>query len=277
MRRGGWGRLKRKRTIKDGGSDASVFVLRGCMGFSKIVIASAVVGWVERSETHQCFREDDGFRYALPILPTKHDFAPSGRDAPESLMNFPPRKGAGNAGCRCTRSRAWCVVNTRVSHHESTGTKPGIPARNGFNGFLRAPRRSGFLVTVACDAATRKLDASVEASGPHDFSVHARRCSSVAPPASTASRPASVTIASRPCLGRDGGHIQLIWVGRSVISEIQKLRAVARMKPTGRREAPPDGAIRDSTRAAKIPEFASLRPGYDAGAEKIGRRSKRRQ
>src|ERR1700738_1804520 len=31
---------------------------------------------------------------------------------------------------------------------------------------------------------------------------------------------------------------------------------VARMEPTGRRKAPPDGAIRDSTRAAKFPEFA---------------------
>src|ERR1700737_3762034 len=47
-------------------------------------------------------------------------------------------------------------------------------------------------------------------------------------------------------------------------AEIPKLGAVARMEPTGRRKAPPDGAIRDSTRAAKIPQFASLRPGYDA-------------
>jgi len=38
--------------------------------------------------------------------------------------------------------------STRVSHHEYAGT-PGIPARNGFNGFLRAPRRSGLFVTVA--------------------------------------------------------------------------------------------------------------------------------
>jgi hypothetical protein len=28
------------------------------------------------------------------------------------------------------------------------------------------------------------------------------------------------------------------------------------MEPMGRRKAPPDGAIRDSTRVAKIPEFA---------------------
>src|ERR1700687_2620392 len=49
----------------------------------------------------------------------------------------------------------------------------------------------------------RKLDAGVEASGPHDFAVRGRRCSSPALPASTASRPASVTIASRPSVGRD--------------------------------------------------------------------------
>src|SRR5260221_10554962 len=34
----------------------------------------------------------------------------------------------------------------------------------------RSPRRSGFLVTVVC-ASSRKLDAGVEASGPHDFTV----------------------------------------------------------------------------------------------------------
>ena len=50
---------------------------------------------------------------------------------------FRPTKGVGNAGCRCTRSRACSVVNTRVSHHGYAET-PGIPARNGVNGFLRA-------------------------------------------------------------------------------------------------------------------------------------------
>jgi hypothetical protein len=29
----------------------------------------------------------------------------------------------------------------------------------------------GFLVTVACGVFVRKLDAGVEASGPHDFTV----------------------------------------------------------------------------------------------------------
>ena len=50
----------------------------------------------------------------------------------------------------------------------------------------------------------RKLDAGVEASGPHDFAVRKHAPSSEAPPASTASRPASVTIAIRPCEGWDG-------------------------------------------------------------------------
>src|SRR5205085_4099887 len=39
-----------------------------------------------------------------------------------------------------------------------------------------------------------------------------QRHSSKAPTASTASRPAFVTIASRPSLGRDGAVIILIWV-----------------------------------------------------------------
>jgi hypothetical protein len=50
----------------------------------------------------------------------------------------------------------------------------------------------------------RQLDASVGASGPHDFAVRKVSAFVNAPPASTASRPAFVTIASRPSVGRDG-------------------------------------------------------------------------
>src|SRR3984893_4223933 len=46
-------------------------------------------------------------------------------------------KAQGMPGARCARSRAWCVVNTRVSHHGHTEiTRHSL--RNGFNGFLRA-------------------------------------------------------------------------------------------------------------------------------------------
>jgi len=55
----------------------------------------------------------------------------------------------------------------------------------------------GFLATVA-RAPWRELDTSVGVSGPHDFAVRRKAPSSEAPPTSTASRLASVTIAKRP-------------------------------------------------------------------------------
>src|SRR3984893_15742086 len=59
-------------------------------------------------------------------------------------------------------------------------------------------------------AISRQLNASVGASGPHDFAVRKPAPSSEAPPASTASRLAFVTIASRPSVRRDGGFLKLI-------------------------------------------------------------------
>src|SRR4051794_22932386 len=55
----------------------------------------------------------------------------------------------------------------------------------------------GFVVTLALRSPA-KLDASVEASGPHDFAVRVQHRSSAGPSTSIASRPASVTIASAP-------------------------------------------------------------------------------
>jgi hypothetical protein len=51
--------------------------------------------------------------------------------------SFAQQRAWGMPGARCTRSRAWSVVSTRVSHHGRTET-PGIPARNGFNSLFRA-------------------------------------------------------------------------------------------------------------------------------------------
>src|SRR3954467_12277831 len=74
---------------------------------------------------------------------------------------------------------------------------PGIPARDGFNGFLRD--LPGDRLCCHRRFACAKLDASVEASGPHDFAVRVQhRSSAVLTIASIASRPASVTIASAP-------------------------------------------------------------------------------
>jgi len=48
-----------------------------------------------------------------------------------------------------------------------------------------------------------KLDAGVEASGPHDFTVRVGTFRQIAPPASTASRPALMTLRNAPLSGRD--------------------------------------------------------------------------
>src|ERR1700733_3543968 len=58
-----------------------------------------------------------------------------------------------------------------------------------------------------------RLDTSVGASGPHDFTVRKPAPSSEAPLASTASRLTSMTIAKRPSGRRDGERVVLIWVG----------------------------------------------------------------
>jgi hypothetical protein len=106
----------------------------------------------------------------------------------------------GMPGARCTRSLVCKGRSTRGSHHGYTGS-PGIPARNGFNGFFRALPGDRACCHRRLRIESAKLDASVEASGPHDFAVRKPMPSSEAPPASTASHPASVTIAIRPSCG----------------------------------------------------------------------------
>src|SRR5260370_20942919 len=62
------------------------------------------------------------------------------------------------------------VERTRVvrSHRET----PGIPRAMVLRLMSYSPRRSGFFVTVTPEKlASQELDASVEASGPHDFAV----------------------------------------------------------------------------------------------------------
>jgi hypothetical protein len=109
-----------------------------------------------------------------------------------------PSEGAENAG-RPMRPIAACAMSvverTRVS--QVTPESPGTPRAMVLRLISCSPRRPGFLATVA-RAPWRELDASVGASGPHVSAVRMPALSSLAPPASTASRPASVTIASRP-------------------------------------------------------------------------------
>jgi len=75
-----------------------------------------------------------------------------------------------------------------------------------------APRRSGFLVSVVC-ACSRRLDAGVEASGPHDFTV--RKVSALVSSAACVHRiPPRVRDDRDTPLMRDEtvGDVKVIWV-----------------------------------------------------------------
>ena len=67
------------------------------------------------------------------------------------------------------------------SHHGHTGIARHSP-RNGFNGFLRAlPGDRACLPPSPAKVTFRELDASVGASGPHDFAVRDEQRSSLRP------------------------------------------------------------------------------------------------
>ena len=73
-------------------------------------------------------------------------FATPRRDAPESCMYLSPPRGRGE--CRVPAAPAAPCARVESTGVEATGTpeSPGIPARNGFNGFLRALPGDEFLL-----------------------------------------------------------------------------------------------------------------------------------
>jgi hypothetical protein len=73
-------------------------------------------------------------------------------------------------GARCARSRVWCVESTRVSHHGHTGNTRHSP-RNGFTAYIALSPVTGLSCHRRLADNSAKLDASVGASGPHDFAV----------------------------------------------------------------------------------------------------------
>jgi hypothetical protein len=119
---------------------------------------------------------------AMTVPITNATSRPRGAMRPSCAKNLSPKEGVGNAGCPLhPRSRVHLVAVERTRVTTSTPESPGIPARNGFNGFLRAlPGDRALLPPSPADmfclspvgpTQLRKLDASVGASGPHDFAV----------------------------------------------------------------------------------------------------------
>jgi hypothetical protein len=132
-------------------------------------------------------------------MTSRHSLAFPRRDAPESWMSLPPIEGAGNTGCALhPRSRVQKCTKKRTRAYRFSGGNPAFPAQWFYGLFRALPGDRAFLPPSPAKVAFRELDASVGASGPHDFAVRTLALSSLAPPASTASHPASVTIAIRP-------------------------------------------------------------------------------
>ena len=112
----------------------------------------------------------------------------------------------GSRECRTLDAPAASRVekNTRVSHHGHAGT-PGIPRAMVLTVSFALSRVTG----LVCHPRPRKLPSAnlTPASGRQDHTTSPSASSALrlcAPLASIASRPASVTIESRPSVGRDG-------------------------------------------------------------------------
>ncbi len=126
----------------------------------------------------------------------------------------PPSKdaeGAGKAGRALhPRSRVQNCTKNCTRAYRSSGGIPAFPAQ-WFYGFLRAlPGDRLSCHRRRADRSTR-LDASIGASGPHDFAVRRSALSSAAPPSSTASHRAFRDDREPPLLsGETGGFKSLI-------------------------------------------------------------------
>jgi hypothetical protein len=129
-----------------------------------------------------------------------------------------PSQIRGRRECRAPsapRSRVCSVESTRVSHHGHTGITRHSP-RNGFTAYFVLSPVTGLSCHRRLAEIPAKLDASVGASGPHDFAVRIKRCSSLSASASTASRPALMTLRNAPLWDGTVSDILLIWGKREV-------------------------------------------------------------
>ena len=116
-------------------------------------------------------------------------------------------------GVRCARSRVCRGSGVAHTRSQVTPETSGIPRAMVYGLFRTLPGDRAFLSPSLADIAANLTPASRRQD--HTTSPSASALSSRAPLASTASRPAFVTIASRPSVW-DGtvADIKLIWVWR---------------------------------------------------------------
>src|SRR5258708_14147723 len=116
-------------------------------------------------------------------------------------------------------------VRNKKAHEQVTTVtpvSPGIPRAMVLTvSFVLSPV-TGLFCHRHQRSCLRQLDASVGASGPHDFAVRKHTPSSLAPPASTASRPTLVTCATPLSRDRTAGVVEVIWVDREAEYFLQR-------------------------------------------------------
>jgi hypothetical protein len=166
----------------------------------------------------------------VDLLQTQfHDLAAYPREFCWKNPALLDQRAQGMPGARRARSLA-CKIKKHTSIVTTvTPDSPGIPCAMVLTvSFVLSPV-TGLVCHRHRRIGLRQLDASVGASGPHDFAVRCNRRSSarrLARPnaaASTASRPASVTIASRPSGDGTKSRYSCFYQAVKLNSEIPKL------------------------------------------------------
>ena len=122
-------------------------------------------------------RKESWIASSLPLLAMTANIVrvPAARMRPSCAKNLPPRKRgrAGMPGAQCTRSLVCeVVVKMHTSIHSGrTGNHPASPHAMVLTASFGLSPAIGLFCHRRLQRLNCKLDASVEASGPHDFSV----------------------------------------------------------------------------------------------------------
>src|SRR5229473_4069237 len=115
---------------------------------------------------------------------------PTTRSARVVHLSLAPKEGVGNAGCPLhPRPRVHFVLVERTRVTTSTPERPAFPHAMVLTAYVvlspvtglfchRRQRISGLSAPGRADLPSRELDASVGASGPHDFAVRKQHLSS---------------------------------------------------------------------------------------------------
>jgi hypothetical protein len=152
-----------------------------------VIASAAKQSIVPRKERMDCFVAS-----LLAMTANGHSSAISRRNAPELYTNLPPKEGVGNAGCPVhpqPRVRM-VVINAHEYSQRVHRNRPAFPHAMVLTASFELSLVTGSFATIARGIVFHELDASVGASGPHDFAVRVRATSKAHPrPPHPASRP----------------------------------------------------------------------------------------